>query len=70
MSHVKGNTLTMDGADRLAQAIEKYWLDRGYEPRVFVTWNDLVEHGRASSLYAVRSNMINGRPEARPRREG
>lgn len=68
MSHEKGNSLTKDGADRLAQTIEAYWVSRGLEPRVFLTTSEITEHGRHCAIYMVRSNMVNGMPHPRPER--
>lgn len=67
MSSERANCLTMEGADRIAQKIEEYWVARGFEPRMIITTTSVREHSKEPTIYMVRSNMVNGYPPARPR---
>ena len=53
-----------DGARRLKEKIEKYWLERGYDVNI-----DLVDAGFVPAMRSartdVRSNMVNGMPNRR-----
>lgn len=58
------NPLTREGATRLARKIIAYWSERGYSPEVWleeITAFD-AERNQELSLFAVRSNMVGGRP--------
>jgi hypothetical protein len=59
--HAGEETLTREGAQRLAADIENYWVGRGYrglqmEVAVFKDYHD--HH----PMFMVRSNMVNGLP--------
>lgn len=53
-----------DGAKRLKQKIEQYWVDRGFDVNI-----DLVDAcfiaAMRSARTDVRSNMVNGMPRRR-----
>lgn len=55
---------TEDGAKRLKQKIEQYWVERGFDVNV-----DLVDAcfiaAMRSARTDVRSNMVNGMPRRR-----
>lgn len=58
----RGDSLTRDGAIRLKQAIEYYWLSKGYAVEVkliSVGFHPAIRENR----YDVRSDLLNGRPK-------
>jgi len=50
--------LTREGADKLANVIRKFWLDRGKD---IIIWVDKISEHKGA-VYSVRSNLINGLP--------
>ena len=59
-----GDFCTEDGARKLKNKIEEYWRNRGFEVNI-----DLVDAGFVPAMRSartdVRSNMVNGMPQAR-----
>jgi hypothetical protein len=54
--------LTLTGAQALAADIRAFWARRGNTPDV---WVEQMRHGPDETrAYVVRSNMVNGRPQA------
>lgn len=56
------NLCCRTGAEALAQTIESYWNERGFEVMVIVTHGDLKSLDLAAARYDVRSDMVNGWP--------
>lgn len=55
------NTFSRDGAAKLAARIKKYWLDRGYNPDIWLEQGEDAD----GTHYVVRSNLLDGRPRVR-----
>lgn len=54
---------TLEGARRHAKLIASYWEKRGLDVVVTVDQVAVPKSHGLSSVYAVRSNMVNGRPQ-------
>lgn len=55
------NTFSREGAGKLAARIKKYWLERGYNPDI---WLEQGEDAQGTH-YVVRSDMVDGKPRVR-----
>ncbi|MBB36322.1 MAG: hypothetical protein CME88_08260 [Hirschia sp.] len=55
---------TPDGAKRLKMKIEEYWKNRGFDVNINLVDSGFVPAMR-SARTDVRSNMVNGMPQAR-----
>jgi hypothetical protein len=51
------DTLTKDGAHKLAKTIDSYWKDRGKNYNVRVVHLDRVPYGNSGEIYGVRSDL-------------
>lgn len=51
------DTLTKDGAHKLAKTIDDYWKDRGKDYNVRVVALDRVPNEKSSEIYGVRSDL-------------
>ncbi len=51
--------LDLRGANHIAQSLRDYWLERGYEVKVWV----VQAHGPRDTAVAVRSDMVCGLPK-------
>lgn len=54
--------LTEAGAHRLAAAIRAYWLERKYAPEITVQTMPTPWDSKQSTVFVVRSNLVNGLP--------
>lgn len=58
-----GETITREGAERIAGTIRKYWYDRGFNGAVVKVLPRHSNDGRRNVMgWDVRSNLVNGVP--------
>jgi len=57
------DTLTRNGAERLAERIRRYWRERGYDVAVRVEQRSgFSDSMRWARWYVVRSDLVDGLP--------
>lgn len=67
MSHEIGDHSTLAGARALCEFLTDFWAARGYhfkgQPRMLL--RAFSDEGRPTRYYVIKSNMVNGYPQAR-----
>lgn len=57
---MSADSLTSDGASRLAKIVAEYWMKRGFH---VVTRVEEAARANGKTMYGVRSDTINGMPQ-------
>ena len=52
------DTLSLDGAERIARKVARYWAGQGVKVETRIVGSETP----AGMVYAVRSDLVNGRP--------